>query len=140
MKAWIVCLTLGALTACSTTPIELPDCEVPVASLVVQQPLPLPELPDEVSRTANTATFNKAGMADLKLYRIAAETNFNIGVATAGALLARNQATNELISCSKMQKEWAKIREEMLEQERRDHLVDNWFHRVLIALGILVTL
>jgi len=106
----------------------------------VQSPLDLPALPDEVSYTATTATFDVAGMQQLKRYRIASETNKLIAISNAAALQARNNEVIALQECSEHQRVWTEIREEMLQQERQDHFADNWFHRGLIALGILVSL
>lgn len=137
MRICATFLILGVLTACSSTPLELPTCQIPETSLDTQQPLTLPELPVEVSSTESTATFDVAGMQQLKRYRIASEANSAIASANADALAARNESTNALIECSEGQEHWSQIREEMLEQERRDHFIDNWFYRGVIALGLI---
>jgi len=137
MRLWLSCLILGALSACSSTPLELPSCEIPQAPAVAQFPLSLPELPQEVSSTDLTATFDIPGMQQLKRYRIASETNLTIGKANALALEARNESINALIECTRYQKIWAEVREDMLQQERFSHSMDNYLHRGIIVLGAL---
>jgi hypothetical protein len=137
MRICVVFLILGALTACSTTPPELPDCEIPLAPESAQQPIILPDLPAVVSSTETTATFDLEGMKRLKQYRIASETNMTIASDNAGALEARNESVNYLIECGKSAKAFAAVRQEQLDIERRDHFIDNWFYRGLIALGII---
>jgi hypothetical protein len=56
------------------------------------------------------------------------------------ALESMNAAYNSLIVAGQAQLSFTQIREEQLQQERRDHFIDNWFHRGLIAIAILVTL
>ena len=102
MRLCAICLIAGALTACSSTPLELPTCEIPQAPTVAQRPLSLPELPVEVSSTETTATFDLAGMAQLKRYRIASETNERVSNLNAAALEARNESINALIECRKI--------------------------------------
>jgi hypothetical protein len=75
----------------------------------------------------------------LQLERIieTGKANHDIAAANAEAAKAQSQAYNQLIEAGRMQREVAVIRQEMLDQERRDHQVDNLFHRVIIALGIV---
>ena len=137
MRLCAICLIAGALIGCSSTPLELPTCEIPKAPAEAQHPLSLPELPVEVSSTETTATFDIAGMMQLKRYRIASETNERVSNLNAKALEARNESINALIECTKYQKVWAEVREEMLQQERFNHSMDNYWHRAIIVLGAL---
>ena len=135
MKVWLICWIVFALTACSTTPLQLPTCDIPGPSPEVQQPLELPRLPQAESSTDTTATYSLEEVKQLKRYRIAADTNTKIAKDNALALEARNNEVNELIECSRYSKIWMEVREDMLEQERRDHFIDNLWHRGLIVLG-----
>ena len=58
-------------------------------------------------------------------------------MANARALEAQAQAYNSLIEAGKMQQQIAQIRQEMLDQSRKDHMVDNLTHRVIIVLGLI---
>jgi len=140
MRAWLNCSILGVLAtlaACSSTPLQLPTCAIPEAPTFAQQPISLPELPLEVSSTDTTATFDLEGMLQLKRYRIASDTNTEIAQANALALEARNEEVNALIECSRYSKIWMEVREDQLNQERRDHFIDNLWHRGVIALGVI---
>jgi hypothetical protein len=140
VRLWLVCLTLGSLTACSSTPLQLPTCEIPGPSPEVQSPLVLPDRPAPVGFTDDTVTFDIEGMESLTRYRIASDTNATIAEQNALALRARNEEVEALIECSRYSRMWMEIREDMLDAERRDHQIDNFFHRGLIALGVLVSL
>lgn len=139
MKVWLICWIVFALTACSSTPLQLPTCDIPGPSPVVQMPLELPRLPQAASSTDTTATYPLEEVRQLKRYRLAADANFKVAQSNALALEARNDEVNNLIECSMYSKIWMEVREDMLEQERRDHFMDNLYHRGLIALGLIAT-
>lgn len=134
----MICSLLGSLSGCVSSPVELPTCEVERVSVEVQRPLRLPEMPSPVSGNDDTVSFDRDGFAALVAYTIAAGGNYEVAVANADALEAQSGAYNELIECSRLAHQFGQVREEQLAQERRDHFIDNWFHRGLIALGILV--
>ena len=136
MNRWLIYWILGAslLTACSTTPTELPTCEIPGPSPEVGQPVSVPEMPVEASRTLDTATFDRDGIVQLTQLRVAAVTNEAVAAENAAALTARNTEVNELIECARYAGIWMEVREESLEQERQDHLMDNLMRNGLILL------
>lgn len=136
----MICFLLGSLSGCASSPVELPTCEVEHTSTEIQDLARLPELPSPASSTSDTVTFTKAGFEELLRYSIVAGGNYEVGQANALALEAQAQAYNELAECSRLAHQFAQVREEQLARERRDHFIDNWFHRGLIALGILVAL
>lgn len=130
-------LVLFLLVGCGGTPLELPTCEVPRGISEVQEPLSLPHMPQEISSTDSTATFNIYGITQLERFRQASLANVEIAKKNAEALQARNEEVNALIECSRYQNVWMEVREEMLEQERRDHALDNFWHRGIILLGAI---
>lgn len=137
MKRLVACWILGAsLAACSSTPLELPTCDIPEAPAAAARPLSVPEMPQDVARTETTSTFDLEGILQLDRLRKASEANANVARLNGEALEARNESINALIECSKYQKVWMEVREDMLEQERKDHALDNFWHRGLIALGV----
>lgn len=75
-------------------------------------------------------------------YEIQSEGNLKIANANAAGLRAAYGAFDELWDAGKMQQEYAELREEMLEAERRDHAYDNWFYRGTIVLlgGLAIAL
>ena len=85
-------------------------------------------------------TFDSAGFRVLLDIVDIADGNYAIAVENAAALEDQARAYNQLIEVGELQQQFMQIREEQLERERRDHFIDNWFHRGLIALGILVAL
>lgn len=138
MKLCAICLILGAsLTACSSTPLELPTCDIPAPLGEVAALLSLPEMPLEVSSTDETATFDLAGIAQLTKLRQASLANKRVGDLNSAALAARNEELNAFIECARYSKMWMELREDMLEQERQAHQIDNLWHRAVIVLGAL---
>ncbi len=138
MKAWPIFLILGAsLTACSTTPLELPTCEIPAPMAEVGKAVSVPEMPSPVSATEEEATFDRAGVVALTQVWVAAGTNETVANENALAIESRNEEVNQLIECARYSKIWMEVREDMLEQERKDHQFDNYWHRgVILALAL----
>jgi hypothetical protein len=97
----------------------------------------VPEMPVEVSRTEDTATFDFEGMLQFERLRKASLGNKMVGDLNAAALQARNDEVNALIECVRHQNVWMEVREDMLEQERNAHQIDNLWHRGVIALGLI---
>lgn len=138
---WLSFLILGALTvACSTTPRELPTCEIPGPSPIVQAQLELPPPADPIRFTDRppTATFDMAGMEELKTHRIAAATNKTVADKNAAALQKRNEEVEALIECARYQNIWVQVHEDDLRDEKQEHFKDNLVHQVVIGLGIIV--
>jgi len=96
----------------------------------------VPEMPVEESRTEAGAFFDLDGLLQFQRLREASLANKTVGDLNAAALQARNDEVNALIECVRHQNVWMEVREEMLEQERRDHTIDNLWHRGLIVLGV----
>ena len=138
MKAWPIYWILGAsLAACSTTPLELPTCEVPAPMAEVGQPVSVPEMPVAIDSTEDWATFDRAGVVALTKVWVAAGTNETVASENALAIESRNEEVNQLIECARYSKIWMEVREDMLEQERKDHQFDNYWHRgVILALAL----
>jgi len=134
----VTCWILGAsLTACSSTPLELPNCDVPAPLAELGELLSVPEMPVALSSTDATATFNLEGIAQLTRLRVVSMANKRVGDLNTAALQARNEEVNQLIECVRYQNIWMDVREDMLEQERQDHAIDNLWHRGVIVLGAI---
>jgi hypothetical protein len=71
-------------------------------------------------------------------YMDVAEANQAIAEDNAEALESMERAYNHLIDAGKMQREVAILRQQLLDESRNAHLIDNMWHRGLIALGIIV--
>lgn len=122
---------------CVSSPVEIPPWDITPATVEVQRPLPLPELPAPTSSTEDTVTFTIEGFSALLAYAAVAGGNVDIALENAAALEAQSQAYNSLAEAGKLQRQFTLIREEQLAIERRDHLIDNWVHRAIIAIGLL---
>jgi len=103
----------------------------------IGQPVSVPEMPSPVSSEQDATVFDHEGIATLTQVRVAAVTNERVARENALAIESRNEEVNQLIECSRYSKIWMEVREDMLEQERKDHELDNLWHRGVIALGVL---
>jgi hypothetical protein len=136
----MTCFLIGSLSGCVSSPVEIPEWDLTPVEAEAQPPLSRPELPSPGSSTEDTVTFSRDSFVVLLDIVDVADGNYTIAQENAAALDAMGQAYNQLIEVGKLQRSFTQIREEQLARERRDHFVDNWFHRGLIALGILVAL
>jgi hypothetical protein len=66
-----------------------------------------------------------------------AEDNKELAQLNADIARDSDAAYDHILSAAKAQQEISKIREEMLEAERRDHLFDNIKYLAIIGVGIL---
>jgi len=137
----MTCLVLGSLSGCaSQSPVDLPDWDLTPATVEIQQPLRLPEMPSPERTDEDTFTFTPDQFARLLDYATVAGGNYDIALENAAALEALSGAYNHLIEAGKLQMQFTQVRDEQLQRERREHEMDNWFYRGLIALGIAVAL
>ncbi len=138
MKRLVAFLILGAsLTACSTTPRPAPNCDVPAPMAEVGHPLSIPEMPVEVSSTDQSATYDLAGLLQLKRVYDTLDTNTTVAEENSLAIEARNFEVNALIECTYNMNLWIEFHAEDLAEEKRAHFLDNWFYRGVIVLGLL---
>ncbi len=136
MRALLLCL-IATISACSSTPIELPKWDFEPSDTEIVYPVKLPERPVEASSTAVTITYDSAGFDRLITYMDVADANYDVGVALARALEAESRSFNHLVEAGKMQRQVAVIRQELLDQERQDHRMDNfWYRGLIILIGI----
>jgi hypothetical protein len=95
-----------------TEPMRLPDlCEIPSSG----------QWPVECWRL-------------LDVYDVVAMGNYEIAQELAAALRASDASYDALLGAAKIQQELSQIRQQLLEKERTDHTVDNWWHRGIILL------
>lgn len=141
MRAWPLCLIV-IISGCSSTAVELPQWDdLEYSSTEISMPVRLPQRPSESSFTESTVTYNSDGFDRLIAYMDVSDANYDVGVALAKALEAQARAYNHLIDAGRFQHEIAVIRQEQLEQERKDHFIDNLWHRgfiVLIGIGTVL--
>ncbi len=133
----MICSLLLSLSGCASSPVEIPEWDLTPVTEEAQQPLRLPEFPSPASTTDDTVTFTKEDFATVVDYMTVSGGNFTIAQENAAAVDAMGQAYNQLIDVGKLQRSFTQIVQEQLERETRNHFIDNWFHRGLIALGIV---
>ncbi len=120
------------VSACAHDPIQLPDFDVAErADVEVTDPTEYPLL-CEIPWTA-TQCWQR-----LDVFEDVAVNNKDLAQLNADIARDSDAAYDHILSAAKQQQSVALIREEQLQLERRDHFLDNWFYRGLIALGILV--
>jgi hypothetical protein len=73
----------------------------------------------------------------LDAYDIVSIGNTEIATELVSALEKSDESYDALLGAAKVQQELSQIRQDMLEQERQAHTMDNWFYRIFIALGLL---
>ena len=131
----MICSVLLSLSGCaSVEPVDIPDWDLTPATVEIQQPLRLPEIPSPVSNTDDTVTFTRDQFALLVEYTVVAGGNYDIAVENAEALENLSRSYNHLIEAGKLQNQFTQIREEQLARERSQRTQDQWFYRGFIAL------
>ena len=137
IRIWLICLTLGGLSGCTANRVQLPEWDFDASVVEIQKQVPLLELPDPSIRADESIVFTKSQFAKIVEFKIVSVGNYEIGQANEEALVAQSKAYNSLIATGQVQSQFAQIREQQLEQEERDHFIDNWFHRgIIVLLGI----
>ena len=128
MKQWPILLLALMVSACAVDPIQLPDFETAERQDVeVTDPAALPEL-CEIPFEA-PACYQR-----LDVYDDVAHDNTDLAQLNADIARDSDEAYDHILAAAKAQQEVAQIRQEMLEAERRDHMMDNIWHKVLIVL------
>jgi len=94
-------------------------------------------MPGVVAATNETATFDTEGVRQLDRVRSTAIGNKEIADENAQALEARNQQIMAMRECMRYRTIWMQQREQELADEKREHFIDNWFHRgIILLIGI----
>jgi len=116
------------VSGCAAERIQLPDFEEAARSNEpVTDPVDYPEL-CMLPWTAAEC------WQRIDVYEDVAEGNKEIAQLNADIARLSDEAYDRILSAAKTQQEITKIREEMLELERRDHMLDNLYRNVLIIL------
>ena len=94
-------------------------------------------MPEAASSTADSATYDLDGLLQLDRVRKAGVANQTVAEENALAIEARNGEVNELIECARYMGVWIDVHAEDLNDEKREHWIDNLTHRAVILLGLL---
>ncbi len=123
------------VSACAADPVKLPDFEEAARKDVeITYSTQLPML-CEIPYT------DPQCYVRLDVYEDVAEGNTALADLNAGIIVDGEASYDHILSGAKKQQEVGQIRQEMLEQERRDHFWDNVWHRGLIlamAIGMIL--
>lgn len=118
------------VSACAGERIQLPDFEE--ATRIDEEVTDPSNLPLLCSIPWQSASCWQA----IGVYEDVAEGNTQIAQLNADIARDSDEAYDYILSGAKNQQVIVQIREEMYEAEKRDHMLDNWFHRILLAIGI----
>lgn len=132
MKRWMILLTGLTLVGCGTTRTgpTLPDWTMAEREHVeAADPAPLPVLCTIPWPSDSVECWSR-----LDAYDVVANGNTEIAIANTSALRKTEAAYDSLVEAGKLQQQLSHIRQELLEEERRAHTLDNWYHRGLLVL------
>ena len=119
------------VSACVAERLELPDFEEAVRSdEEVTDPSNLPLLCGIPWSSAEC-------WQAIDVYEDVAEGNTEVAQLNADIARDGEEAYDHILNAAKNQQSVALIREDMLEEERRDHFLDNLWQRIVIILGII---
>ena len=134
MKLWLILLTALtiSLSGCAAEKTQLPNFELAArdTSKEVSNPVLLPELCEWPWTTGEC-------LQRLDVYEDVAIGNTELAQLNADIARDGEEAYDHILSAAEKQQSIALLREDMLQAERNDHLMDNLWHRALIALMAL---
>ena len=134
-KLWpILASALIILAGCAADPILLPNLSVAERSQEsVTYPTEYPilcEIPD----------WNTSCWQAFVVFEEVAVNNFDLALINAQIAEDSDIAYDHILNAAKSQQQIAVIREDMLQAERRDHFLDNLWHRAVIVIGVIVAI
>lgn len=138
MRRWLISLLVLTVAGCASQPPELPDWDLAERQpRAVTEPMRLPDL----CEIPESGRWPVECWRMLDVYDVVAIGNYEIAQELANALRSSDASYDALLGAAKVQQELSRIRQELLEKERRDHAIDNWWYRGIIALiGVGVAL
>lgn len=123
------------VSACATDPIQLPSFqEAERSDKEVTDPVELPAL-CEIPYTTSECYVR------LDVYEDVAEGNTETAQLNADIARLGEGAYDDILAGAIKQQSIALIREDMLQAERKDHFIDNLWHRgliILLAAGLIL--
>jgi len=128
MKQWLILLSVLTISACAAEKIQLPNFEeAERLDVEVTDPVDYPEL-------CNIPFTAVECWQSLDVFEDVAIGNKELAQLNADIARDGDKAYDHILSAAKKQQEVGQIRQEMLEAERRDHFINNVWHRALIIL------
>lgn len=134
MRIWTLLLIGLILAGCGSSPrVELPNWEIAERTPTeVADPLDLPDLCAIPWPVDSVDCWSR-----LDQYDIASSANVDIAMSNAEALRQTELAYDRMITAGKLQNELAQLRQELLEEERRQRELDKWWYRGIILAGLI---
>ncbi len=132
-------LIVGVLSACTSPPINVAGWDEQERATVedIQFPLAIPDFPAAIVTPDGGLIFTNEARIEIEKYQETTEGNYTISKENALALADSARAYNALIDAGEYQERLAIYRQELLDEERKDHFWDNIFHRlVIVALSV----
>ncbi len=147
VRATRLCLVLLAngallsLISCASTPSPDPWATIEPENEPVAEPVALVDWPSPVSETDTTVTFDLAGAIALRDFQIVSEGNYEIGSELSAQVTALKTERDALVAAGKGQRAISDLRLEILEEERRSHMIEKvgyWIAMGLLLVGVAV--
>ncbi len=132
IRTWIVLLIALIAVGCAPTrTTTLPDWDLAAREETeVANPIDLPELCPLPSTGQWSA---ECWLIFVDQYEIIAIGNTKIARSNAAALRKTEAAYDHIIEAGKLQQQLSIIRQELLEDERKQRAYDKWFYRALLG-------
>ena len=122
-----MCL-VGSLLACATPPVN-PWDSIKVPSEAIETPLPCDELPEPQA-------LDDIGKGRIEAMRECAMANYDIASEHVTQIKKMRLATHDLIEAGQAQRRICDMKQEMLDEERRNHLISTIGWAAIALAGI----
>jgi len=134
MRLWLILLNALIISGCASEPLQLPQFqEAERSDEDVTYPTEYPilcEIPDwDTSCWQSFVAFEEVAV-----------NNFDLAIINAQIAEDSDKAYDHILNAAKSQQQIGQIREDMLAEERKDHFLDNLWHRAVILVGVLAAI
>jgi len=127
-RNWLLLCLVGGLLACATPPVN-PWDSIEVPSEAIETPLPCDELPEPEA-------LDDIGKGRIEAMHECAMANYDIASEHVTQIKKLRLATRDLIEAGQAQRRISDMHKQMLEEERRSHLISTIGWAALAVAGI----
>ena len=128
-RNYLLCCLLGGLLGCATAPADNPWDSIEVPSEAIETPLPCDELPAPVA-------LDEIGKGRIEAMRTCAMANYDIASEHITQIKQMRLAAQDLVNAGKAQRRITDMHKQMLEEERRSHLISTIGWAAIAIAGI----